>query len=151
MSDTSSTQAGSNDAARAFSGVQPTAASGWVGWIAFAGVVMIILGSFHIFEGLIAIFKDTVYLVGKSGMVVSVDYTAWGWVHLILGTILILAGLGVLRGQIWARTVGVLVALVSTVVNFGFLPAYPVWSALMIVVALLVIWALMVHGSEVRD
>ena len=151
MSETSNPPAEGTDAARAFSGVQPTAATGWVGWIAFAGVVMFILGSFHVFEGLVAIFKDTVYLVGEKGLVVSIDYTAWGWVHLITGAILIAAGLGVLRGQVWARAVGVFVALFSAVVNFGFLPAYPVWSTLMIAVDLLVIWALMVHGDELRN
>ncbi len=151
MSDTSSAPVEPNDAARSFSGVQPTAATGWVGWIAFAGVVMIVLGSFHLFEGLVAIFKDTIYLVGESGLVVSIDYTAWGWVHLLMGAVLILAGLGVLRGQVWARAVGVFMALLSAVVNFGFLPAYPIWSTLMIAVDLIVIWALMVHGDELRD
>ena len=151
MSETSNTSTDGNDAARAFSGVQPTATSGWVGWIAFAGVVMIILGTFHLFEGLVAIFKDTIYLVGKSGLVVSIDYSVWGWVHLITGAILIAAGLGVLRGQLWARALGVFMALLSAVVNFGFLPAYPVWSALMIAVDLIVIWALTVHGDELRN
>ena len=65
--------------------VQPTEMTGWVGWIAFAGAMMVLLGIFHIVDGLVALFRDEVFLVGRSGLTVEVDYTAWGWVHLIGG------------------------------------------------------------------
>jgi hypothetical protein len=67
------------------------------------------------------------------------------------GIIVVAAGMGLLSGKIWARTVGVLLAMVSAVVNIAFLPAYPIWSTIMIAVSILVIWALTVHGSELRD
>ena len=62
--------------------VQPTEMTGWVGWIAFAGVMMVLLGTFHAIQGLVALFQDEYFLVAKSGLTVHVDYTAWGWVHL---------------------------------------------------------------------
>lgn len=124
--------------------------SGWVGWIAFAGVIMMMLGTFHVIQGLVALFNDEYYLVGSSGLVVSLDYTAWGWVHVIAGAILVAAGLGVFGGQVWARTVGVATAMLSAIVNVAFLAAYPVWSLMMIALAVVLILALTVHGSEVK-
>jgi hypothetical protein len=124
--------------------------SGWVGWIAFAGVIMMMLGTFHAIQGLVALFNDEYYLVASSGLVLEVDYTAWGWVHLIAGAVLIAAGLGVFGGQVWARAVGVATAMLSAIVNVAFLAAYPVWSLMMIALAVVLILALTVHGSEVK-
>jgi hypothetical protein len=127
------------------------ATTGWVGWIVFAGVMMLILGIFHAIEGLVALFQESYYLVAANGLTVHVDYTAWGWTHLIFGIIVIVAGAALLVGQTWARVVAVALAVISAVVNIGFLAAYPVWSAIMIAVDILVIWALTVHGGEMRD
>ena len=131
--------------------VQPTRMTAWVGWIAFASTMMVLLGAFHVIQGLVAVFKDEVFLVGESGLTVNVDYTAWGWTHILGGVLIVASGLGVLTGKIWARTVGVLMAMVSAVVNIAFLSAYPIWSTIMIAVSILVIWALTVHGSELRE
>jgi hypothetical protein len=131
--------------------VQPTEMTGWVGWIAFASMMMVLLGMFHAIEGLVALFKDEVFLVGERGLTVNVDYTAWGWAHLLGGILIVAAGVGLLSGKIWARTIGVLLAMVSAVINIAFLPAYPIWSTIMIAVDILVIWALTVHGSELRE
>lgn len=125
-------------------------ASPWVGWIGFAAVIMILLGSLHIFQGLVALFKDEYFVVGENGLAVNVDFTAWGWAHIIWGIIVLLAGFGVLAGRIWARTVGVLLALVSAIVNVAFLAAYPFWSLIMIALAVVVIMALTVHGSDIK-
>jgi hypothetical protein len=124
--------------------------SGWVGWIAFAGVIMMMLGTFHAIQGLVALFNDEYYLVGSSGLVLELDYTAWGWVHLIAGAVLVAAGLGVFGGQVWARTVGVAMAMLSAIVNVVFLAAHPVWSLMMIALAVVLILALTVHGAEVK-
>ena len=132
-------------------GVQPTQVTAWVGWIAFAGIMMVLVGSFHAIQGLVALFRDEVFLVGRSGLVVNVDYTAWGVTHIIGGALLVAAGVWVFRGKVWARTVGVVLAMLSAVVNVGFLAAYPVWSTIMIAVDVLVIWALTVHGGELKD
>ena len=131
--------------------VQPTDMTAWVGWIFFAGAMMVMLGSFHVIEGLVAVFKDEVFLVGKSGLVINVDYTTWGWVHIIGGLVIAGAGIALFTGRIWARTIGVIMAMVSAIVNITFLSAYPVWSAIMITLDILVIWALTVHGGELRE
>lgn len=125
--------------------------TGWVGWITFAGVMMLILGMFHAFQGFIALFQDDYFLVGKEGLTVHVDYTAWGWTQLIVGAVILAAGAGLLAGQMWARVVGVILAVLSAVVNIGFLAAYPIWSTIMIAVDILVIWALTVHGREMKS
>jgi hypothetical protein len=121
-----------------------------VGWIIFAGIMMVMLGTFQAIEGLVAIFKDSYFVVPRSGLVVSVDYTAWGWVHLLLGILVAGAGLGVMAGQMWARVIGILLALVSAVVNIAFIAANPVWSTILITLDVLVIYALAVHGKETK-
>src|SRR4051812_47555607 len=124
--------------------------SAWVGWIAFAGTMLMMLGVFHVIEGLVALTKSSYFLVHSSGLVVNASYTTWGWVHIIAGCIVVAAGVGVLNGQIWARIVGVGVAFVSTLVSIAFLSAYPIWSILMIALAVVVIMALTVHGSDIK-
>jgi len=113
--------------------------------------MMVILGAYHAIEGLIALFEDEYFLVSKTGLTLHVDYTTWGWVHLIGGIVVIAAGVALFAGKTWARVVAVICAVVSAMVNIGFLSAYPIWSAMMIAIDILVIWALTVHGSELRD
>jgi hypothetical protein len=126
------------------------AATGWVGWVFFAGVLMIIDGLFSVIAGLVSLFNDDYYLVSKNGLVLSMDYTAWGWIHLLLGLLVAAAGLGVIAGQTWARVVGVVMATLSAVANFAFLAAYPAWSTIVIAIDVFVIYALVVHGREAR-
>jgi hypothetical protein len=126
---------------------EPTA---WAGWVVFAGVMLIMLGTFQIIEGLVALFDDGFYLVAPSGLLVDVDYNTWGWVHMGIGVIGVLAGLGLLAGNMAARIVGVAVAFLSAIVNLAFLSAYPVWSTIMITVDVIVIYAIIVHGREVK-
>jgi hypothetical protein len=122
--------------------------SAWTGWLAFAGVMMILLGAFNIIDGLVAVFKDDFYAVGRSGLVINVDFTAWGWVMLIGGVVVLLAGFGVLAGKLWARIIGVIVAGLNAIVQLGFISAFPVWGIIIITVDVLVIWALTAHGRE---
>ena len=124
--------------------------SPWVGWIAFAGLIMVMLGTFHVLQGLVALFNDKYYAVSRHGLVVTADYTSWGWVHLVGGVVVIIAGVCVLAGQIWARAVGTLLALVSAVLNIAFLGAAPLWSLTMIALDVVIILALTVHGSDVK-
>jgi hypothetical protein len=106
------------------------------------------IGSFQAISGLVALFNDDYYLVGKNGLVVSVDYTAWGWVHLVLGVVAFLTGIGMMIGQTWARVTGIILAVLSAIVNLAFAAAYPVWSVLIIALDVIVIYALAVHGRE---
>ena len=124
--------------------------TGWVGWIAFASTMMIMLGMFHAFQGLIALFQRSYYLVGENRLTIHLDYTAWGWTHIVVGLVVFGAGIGLLSGQMWGRIVGTVVALASALVNIAFLSAYPIWSTMMITFDVLIIWALTVHGSEMK-
>ena len=124
--------------------------SGWTGWVVFGGAVMILLGTFHAFQGLVAVFKDEYYLVGENGLTVNIDYSAWGWTHLLLGIVVALAGAALMAGQMWARVVAVVLAFLSAIVNIGFLAAYPIWSSMMIGLDILVMWAVIVHGREMK-
>ena len=127
---------------------EPTA---WVGWIVFAAIMMVLLGMFHVVQGLVALFNSDYFVVGPSGLVVSMDYTAWGWTHVIGGIVVAVAGVCLFTGQMWARVVGVVVAVASAIVNIAFLAAYPVWSLIMIALDVFVILALTVHGSEIKE
>jgi hypothetical protein len=124
--------------------------TGWVGWIVFAATLMVITGVFQAIEGLVALFKTGYYLVPSSNLTVQVDYTAWGWTHLIWGVIVAAAGVGLFTGQMWARVVGVVAASLSMLLNFAFLAAYPVWSTLIIALDVFVILAITVHGREMK-
>ncbi|HEY6532576.1 MAG TPA: hypothetical protein VIY72_09740 [Acidimicrobiales bacterium] len=124
-------------------------ATGWVGWIAFAGIMLMIIGGLQAIYGLVAVLNDEWVLWGNGNAVV-IDITAWGWIHLIIGIVVILAGIGVLLGNMLARIVGVAVAAVSLIASFMALPLYPVWSLIVITLDVLVIWALVAHGGEMK-
>jgi hypothetical protein len=123
--------------------------SGWVGWILFAGVMMILLGAFNAIEGFVALLNGN-WLASNSDLPVRVDYAAWGWTWLIFGAIEATAGFGVLRGATWARVVGVVFAALNAIGQLLFIPAYPFWAMTVIGVDIIVIWALTVHGGDVR-
>jgi hypothetical protein len=125
-------------------------ATGWVGFVVFAGVMLMMLGGFQAIQGLVAIFRDDYYLVTRSGLLLTMDFTAWGWTHLIIGLIAIGTGIGVLLGQTWARVTGIIIAVLSALSNLAFLPAYPIWSVIIIALDVLAIYALAVHGREVQ-
>jgi hypothetical protein len=120
---------------------------GW-GLVVFAGVMMIMLGSFHALAGLTAILKDQ-FFVAAPNYLISVDVTTWGWIHLIGGVVVAVAGFFVFSGALWARAIGIGLAVLSVIANFLFIPYYPFWSLLMIALGIFVIWALARHGQEV--
>jgi hypothetical protein len=123
---------------------------GWFvsGIIAFAALMMMFLGSLHALSGFMALFEEDRYVVSSSGLIVNVDYSVYGVVHLVLGITMVLAGWGLFFRRTWARVVTVIVALVSAVFNWVFLPAYPAWYALMIGLDVLIIWAVVMRGDE---
>jgi len=125
--------------------------TGWTGWVVFASFMMMLLGVFQAIQGLVALFDDGFYLVRENGLVVEVNYNVWGTVHLLLGVLLLLSGAGVVTGNVAARTVGVILAGLSALANMVFIGAYPFWSILIITVDVLVIYALTVHGRELKD
>ena len=129
---------------------EPPPLSAWVGAVAFAAVIMILLGLWNIIDGLIALTNDKYYTVGPSGLLV-LDITGWGWLLLILGIVELAAGFALFSGATWARVVTVVVAAFNGLVQFGFIAAYPVGAVLIMVLSGLVIWAVVVHAGELRD
>lgn len=127
---------------------QPSAAA--AGWIMFAGVIMIVVGIFQAFAGLVAIIDDDFFVLTQE-YVVKFDATTWGWIHLIIGLVVLASGFGVFSGNILARTVGVIAAVVSMVAAFFWLPWYPIWGVIVIAIDLAVIWALTVHGRDLAE
>jgi hypothetical protein len=122
--------------------------AGWVvGLSLFAGIMMIVTGVFNVVEGLVALFRNEVY-VATLRYVFAFDLTTWGWIQVILGLVVAVAGYGVVSGRIWGRVVGIAIALLSMLVNFLFIPYYPVWSLLIIALNVFVIWALCVFNRD---
>jgi hypothetical protein len=126
-------------------GQQPTVFA--TGFAMFAGVLMIISGLWGVLAGIAAIVNDEVYLVTPEYLY-SFDITGWGWIHLILGAVVAAAGVGVVRGATWAVVVGITLVSLSALVNFAFIPYYPIWSILIIALDVAVIWALATYRRE---
>jgi hypothetical protein len=122
--------------------------SGWtVGFVVFAGVMLMLIGTFHAITGLAAIIEDEFFVVGRN-YAYELDATAWGWLHLIYGLIVAGAGFGVFSGATWARVVGITLASISAIANFFFIPYQPVWAILIIALDLLVISALTAYSPR---
>jgi hypothetical protein len=124
--------------------------TGWVGWIVFAGTMMMILGVFHAFEGLIALFRHSYISFPTSGLTIQVSYTQWGWLQLLAGVLVFFAGLGLFTGRMWARTVGVILVSISALINFAWATAFPVWSITLLALDFFVLYAIIAHGSEMK-
>lgn len=124
--------------------------TGWVGWIAFGSFMMLVLGFMHLIAGIVALFKEDVYVNGPN-FVWMFDYSQWGWVHIIGGLLVIWAAGSLMQGSYFGRTFAVILAGISLLVNMAFIPVYPIWSILMATVSVLVIWAVIVHGDELRE
>ena len=123
--------------------------SSWaVGWAGFAGIMLIMIGMFDVIQGLVALFNDEFFVVTQE-WVFEFDITAWGWIQLILGVILIASGVGIFSGHVAGRTVGVIAAGLAAIVNFAWLPYYPIWSVIIIAVCVAIIWALTAHGRDI--
>jgi hypothetical protein len=120
------------------------------GWVMFAGIILITVGVFQAFAGLVGILEDEI-LVVTPDYLVQLDATTWGWVHMIIGLIVLAAGFGIFAGNVLARTVGVFVAIGSMISMFFWLPWYPVWAIIIIALDITIIWALTVHGRVLSN
>jgi hypothetical protein len=127
---------------------ESTYSEGAVGVTFFAALLMVIGGVMQAVQGLVALVNDTFYLVGRE-YIFQFDVTVWGWIHLVVGTILTLAGFFLFRGATWARAVAVLVASTGIVANFLWIPYYPLWSLTLIAFNVAVIWAVTMHGRDI--
>jgi hypothetical protein len=121
--------------------------SGWaVGGIAFAGTVMVMIGTFQVLEGLVALFNDEFFVVTRN-YTFDLDVTAWGWIHLIIGIVVLATGFGLFARSTWAGVTGIMICALSAISNFFFIPYYPIWALLLIGLNIWVIWALTRPGA----
>jgi hypothetical protein len=118
-----------------------------VGLSLFAGILMIIGGVFNAMEGIVALARNEIY-VATPRYLFAFDLTTWGWIQLILGIVVAIAGVGVITGQLWGRLVGITLAALSMLANFAFIPYYPLWSLSIIALNVFVIWALCVYNRD---
>ena len=112
------------------------------GWYAFAGALLVIVGSLNILQGFIALLKDDYFAVTKAGLLFS-DFSAWGTFFLIVGIVELLVGLGIFALKTWARATGVLLLMLNTIVQFAFIAAFPIWTLAAIIINITAICALM--------
>ena len=123
----------------------------WTGWVMFGGIVMIIAGAFDALLGLTAILlPSNEYLFLTDEAVILLDAAGWGWWHLLIGAAIVIVGIFVLRGATWARMVGVVLVSINAISQMGLLAVQPLWSLIMILLDIIVIYALIVHGREMK-
>lgn len=128
--------------------VRSTEENAWAtGLSLFAAALMMVAGVWQILAGIAALLQDTVY-VSTPEYLYAFDLTAWGWIHLLRGILVLLAGVGVVRGPTWARAVGIVLACLSLIANFLFIPHYPIWSLVIIALDVAVIWALATYRRD---
>lgn len=125
--------------------------TGWTGWIAFAGVMLVLLGLASAVEGLTAVFDQAYYQVPPSGLAVSADYQVWGWLHFGMGMLAFAIGVAVLAGNKIARIAAAVIAGLSAIVHLAFLPAAPFLVIIVIAIDVIVIYAIVAHGDEMRS
>jgi hypothetical protein len=123
----------------------------WTGLVVFAACMMWLLGFFQAIAGIAAIVNPDYYTVAPQRLLLVSSYTTWGWIHLLLGVLVFLAGLGVMSGNALARGVGVVLAGLSAISALAFSAASPFWAAVVVIIDLLVIYALTVHGGAMRE
>ena len=128
-----------------------SARSGWADWVAFAGAILLINGIFTLTEGIVALVGPDTYYGVVEGELFLFNVEGWGWWNLALGLLLVLTAISIMRGATWARVVGVILAIVSMFIHMLLVPVQPWWSFIVIVINLLIIFALVAHGDELRD
>ncbi|MEV0675546.1 hypothetical protein AB0I60_03390 [Actinosynnema sp. NPDC050436] len=126
---------------------RPPIGGAWARWITFAGIMLIVIGIFTVVEGLVALFHDQYYVAGADAVLVF-DLTGWGWVHLVVGVVLLLTGPVLWTGAAWARIVTIVFASLNAVAQLAFVGVQPVWSTIVIALNVMVIWAVVVHGGK---
>jgi hypothetical protein len=120
------------------------------GWLAFAGTLFILVGSFNVLQGLVALLRDEYFVVTKDGLL-FLDFTAWGWFWLIDGIVAVCVGFAVFANRTWARIVGVGLAGINAVMQLMFIAAFPLWTVIAIGLSVVAIYALVVPSEERYD
>jgi hypothetical protein len=120
------------------------------GWVVFAGFMLLVIGAFDIIQGIVALLKREVYVVGDNGLIITNSFNAWGWSLLIWGIILLLAGLSLFAGGGFGRWFAIIVVVINLIGQFAWFPAYPLWSLIVILLSVAVLWALTAGWRDAR-
>jgi hypothetical protein len=121
--------------------------SGWAaGGITFAATMATLVGTFQILQGLVAVFNDEFYVVTRN-YTFDLDVSAWGWIHVLIGVLMLGVAFGLYARALWAVIGGLAIAMLSALSNFFFIPYYPIWSLLLIAINLWIIWSLTRPGA----
>lgn len=120
------------------------------GWISFAAIVLFLNGFFTFFYGLAAVLNDTIVTVGGGKGVIVADFTTWGWVMMVLGTVMFLTAVGLFTGNTGARVVAIVLATLNALAQFAIVSAFPLWAILVIVLDLVIIYQLVVRWETAR-
>ena len=121
-----------------------------MGWTAFAGILMMMTGFWWMITGSVALLGDEFYEAARK-WIFQFDTSTWGWIHLILGIVILASGLGLFFGVIWARIVGVILAALAGLLAFAWLPYFPIWAIIRIAISVAVFWALTGHGRDITE
>ncbi len=128
-----------------------TSKTGWTGWVVFAGVILVISGIFSIIQGLVAVIGPNAYYVVTEESLFVLDVAGWGWWNLIIGVLLVVAALALFAGQTWARVVAIILVILNAIGQLLLVPAQPWWALIVIAIDVLVLYAIIVHGRELRE
>lgn len=124
--------------------------SAWGGWVIFAAAVMFTVGALDIIQGIAALAKDEVYLVAESGLLVTTNYTAWGWTLIIWGIVLLLGAAALFSLKSWGRWFAFGVVLINSIIQIAWFPAYPLWSLIALSLDVVVLFALAARWDEAK-
>ena len=131
--------------------VEESRATGWVVWVFFGGLMLVLLGTVHACVGLAALLRPEALAGSRADVLLPVSMAALARLHLVLGAIAGVSGVGLIRGLRWARVAGVLLALLAAAVDFAFAAVHPAWSVIAIALAGVVIYSIVAHGAELAD
>jgi hypothetical protein len=130
---------------------EPTGMAWWaLGFLFFACPVIVMVGLIQCFQGLAAIINGGFYVVPPN-YAYKLDPAVWGWIYLLLGILVTVTGIFLWSGKPWARTMAIILALLSAVANFFTIPYYPIWSIVIIALNVVIIWAIVAHGREMAE
>ena len=135
-----------------YAGVEYSEATGWVAWVLLGGILLVLVGSVHLGIGLVALLRPEILGTGRLHLLLPwLGEAALAWIHIVLGVVTVVVGVGLIRGLTWARVGGILLACVSILINFVVLGVHPVWSVVVLVLDMIVIYAVAAHGAELAD
>ena len=124
--------------------------TGWTGWVAFGAAMIMLVGTFDVIEGLVSLLGDSYYLTTSDGLTVDVSFTTLGWLQIGFGVLSLAIGVGIFLGATVALVAGVIITAFSAILHVAMIAAYPVWSMVVVAFNVIVIYALVVHGREMK-